>query len=136
MCAMRQGFTQRRMMNANARKWVEALRSGRYKQGRNRLRTEYGYCCLGVACEVYRRETGGGIWEEGTLDFHIFDGTGRRVVEKVVLPDAVSKWLGLVDRAGFFEGGALTNLNDSGTPFDGIANVIESEPPMLFVKEV
>jgi hypothetical protein len=34
-------------------KWVAALRSGNYKQGRYVLRDESGfYCCLGVLCEV------------------------------------------------------------------------------------
>ena len=37
--------------------WVEALRSGKYHQGQERLRTRYTdqsrfYCCLGVLCEV------------------------------------------------------------------------------------
>lgn len=40
-------------------KWVEALRSGRYKQGRLQLRTDDDcYCCLGVLCEV----SGKGQW--------------------------------------------------------------------------
>jgi hypothetical protein len=35
------------------RKWVEALRSGKYQQGTCRLRTrENGYCCLGVLAKV------------------------------------------------------------------------------------
>ena len=35
------------------KKWVAALRSGKYKQGQNALMTEEGtYCCLGVACRV------------------------------------------------------------------------------------
>lgn len=34
-------------------KWVVALRSGTYKQGRGRLRNANGeYCCLGVLCEI------------------------------------------------------------------------------------
>lgn len=33
-------------------KWVAALRSGEYKQGRMSLRNRDGYCCLGVACLV------------------------------------------------------------------------------------
>ena len=33
-------------------KWIEALRSGKYAQGKGALQTEDGYCCLGVACEV------------------------------------------------------------------------------------
>lgn len=35
------------------RKWVEALRSGKYKQGRGQLKdTQDQYCCLGVACII------------------------------------------------------------------------------------
>ena len=33
-------------------KWVEALRSGKYKQATNRLKSNKGYCCLGVAKEI------------------------------------------------------------------------------------
>ena len=34
--------------------WVEALRSGKYKQGRRALYKPYteAYCCLGVLCKV------------------------------------------------------------------------------------
>lgn len=34
------------------RKWVAALRSGKYKQGKNRLKTKHGFCCLGVLRDV------------------------------------------------------------------------------------
>ena len=36
------------------KKWVKALRSGKYKQGRCRLYNPEtdSYCCLGVACRV------------------------------------------------------------------------------------
>jgi hypothetical protein len=38
-------------------KWIEALRSGKYKQGREALKRDegdgsYSYCCLGVWAEV------------------------------------------------------------------------------------
>jgi hypothetical protein len=33
-------------------KWLEALRSGKYKQGRGQLVLGDAYCCLGVLCEV------------------------------------------------------------------------------------
>lgn len=35
-------------------KWVEALRSGRYKQGKGQLKngTNNSFCCLGVFCEI------------------------------------------------------------------------------------
>lgn len=33
-------------------RWVEALRSGRYRQTTRHLKDETGHCCLGVLCEV------------------------------------------------------------------------------------
>ncbi len=33
-------------------KWLDALRSGKYKQGTQYLNSSSGYCCLGVLCEV------------------------------------------------------------------------------------
>lgn len=37
-------------------KWVEALRSGKYRQSKNFLKHRFGgttsFCCLGVACEI------------------------------------------------------------------------------------
>lgn len=44
------------MLNENAKKWVQALRSGEYKQGKDALRDNDKFCCLGVACEVYKKE--------------------------------------------------------------------------------
>jgi hypothetical protein len=32
--------------------WLKALRSGKYKQAKNSLQNAYGYCCLGVACDI------------------------------------------------------------------------------------
>ena len=36
------------------KKWLQALRSGKYKQAQGRLESPKGgeYCCLGVACKV------------------------------------------------------------------------------------
>ena len=33
--------------------WLEALRSGKYKQTKNTLRTPEGFCCLGVLCDIH-----------------------------------------------------------------------------------
>ena len=32
--------------------WIAALRSGKYKQCKGKLKVGDSYCCLGVACEV------------------------------------------------------------------------------------
>ena len=41
------------------KKWLDALRSGEYTQGRGRLRYANQYCCLGVLCDVVGYE-----WKE------------------------------------------------------------------------
>lgn len=33
-------------------KWIDALRGGSYKQIRGSLHDGYGYCCLGVLCDL------------------------------------------------------------------------------------
>lgn len=51
-------------------KWLEALRSGKYKQGRWALRTKSDdFCCLGVLCDV----SGVSEWEENGLCYS-YDG--------------------------------------------------------------
>ena len=37
-------------------KWIDALRSGKYEQGSEKLRSVSGYCCLGVLCDLYAQE--------------------------------------------------------------------------------
>ncbi len=46
-------------MNKRIKKlWLMALRSGKYKQGRKTLKLGDNYCCLGVLCDLYIKETG------------------------------------------------------------------------------
>lgn len=35
------------------KKWLNALRSGKYKQTKRSLQNDKGFCCLGVACDVF-----------------------------------------------------------------------------------
>jgi len=123
-------------MNDNAEKWIAALRSGKFKQTRGFLRREDKFCCLGVACEVYRRETGLGEWSENkaaSVPFcQAFLGQGT------VLPSEVKEWLGLALSFGQFENAgsedALIDINDAGESFEVIADIIESEPRGLFTE--
>ena len=39
-------------MNKYLIEWLEALRSGKYKQGRRFLRNNGEFCCLGVLCDI------------------------------------------------------------------------------------
>lgn len=52
-------------------KWIAALRSGEYRQGRHALRKADGsYCCLGVLCEVAGVKLDvAGEFPEGAADY-------------------------------------------------------------------
>ena len=118
-------------MNDNARKLVEALRSGEFTQGQKRLRRDDAFCCLGVACSVYTEETGHGRWHanSATGTYLFISDDGESVTS---LPFAVKEWLGFSGHGGEFSTGSLMGLNDVGRTFAEIADVIESEPEGLF----
>ena len=119
-------------MNENARAWVAALRSGEYEQGKGALHpTKNTYCCLGVACELYRQAKGG-KWQPDGDGFTFQDNTK-------VLPPRVRVWLGLSFSTGSYPMGivfeSLAAQNDGGSTFSEIADVIESEPAGLFSEQ-
>ena len=112
-------------MNKNAKAWVKALRSGKYKQGRGALRTGDMYCCLGVACELAGAKT------EKPNDLTVpygYDGIF------FTLPVSVQEWLGVKTGTGVYgkEEYDLSSDNDGGKTFEEIADIIESEPEGLF----
>lgn len=51
-------MTTKKMNQRVLRLWTEALRSGNYKQGQQRLRADDTYCCLGVLADVYCKDVG------------------------------------------------------------------------------
>lgn len=122
--------------------WTEALRSGDYQQTQGRLRvvsrTAYapvGFCCLGVACDLYSRHAGDGRWNEA--HFVLGDDTDNGYV--TLLPEEVRAWLGLRTDNGEWpipgdepKTKALTSTNDGGATFEEIAEIIESRPKGLF----
>lgn len=115
--------------------WVEALRSGEYSQNRGSLRKGDRFCCLGVANDVYRRETGEGIWDAPdslfSCGFHVgteASGVGlhRQVVEWLGLP-----WPQTLGRDG--EESQYMGMNDGEEKsFLEIAGAIELNHPELF----
>jgi hypothetical protein len=106
------------------RRWVEALRSGKYKQGKNRLNGKDGFCCLGVLCDL-AVEDGVGSWHDyGDEGNKYFDDLGR--IEATLLPLAVQQWSGLWSETGDIgRGRSLSRLNDDGVSFRRIARKIE-----------
>lgn len=122
-------------LNKNAKAWVAALRSGKYKRGEGSLRpSEDTYCCLGVACDLYSKamlkENKRSTWRWN--DVHFF-GPKR---QESILPRQVTEWLGLNSCSGFTANDEeLADLNDAGKSFKWIAKFIESEPEGLFRKK-
>lgn len=89
------------------KKWVAALRGGEYKQTRQRLQDDKGYCCLGVACELFIPP--GKRWIERDTKFFLGDGPR----DQEWAPD----WLKEIN--GDFRrktGASLIALNDDGAP--------------------
>ncbi len=122
------------MPNAeNIGKLTAALRSGEFPQDTGLLRTPEGWCCLGVACEVYRRETGQGRWEECSVGFKFVLDSGDSRVE---LLRAVADWYGFRDcsvsnpilyrEAPGESGRSAAGINDSGQySFEVIADLFD-----------
>jgi hypothetical protein len=145
------------MLNDNAKAWVAALRSGKYKQAVGVLTEEadgeiVGHCCLGVACEL---AVEAGVVKRFERKEHYYRdvvyGPNEHQVERTVLPPLVAAWLGLREANASFpprdlaadadmtaetpvdRTEALTSMNDAQRSFEEIADVIEQEPPGLFV---
>ena len=121
-------------MKADVKKrWVEALRSGRYRQAPGKLTDGKGHCCLGVLCDLARRE---GVikWQVGQFNDWRAIAPGDEYGEASVLPPAVQKWAGLDDNnpiiamtpTDFPAGITAANANDGlGWNFEKIADAIE-----------
>lgn len=85
------------------RKWVKALRSGRYEQGAGALHDGKRYCCLGVLGKISGQLRPEGSWGDVWC-----------------MPPSSAQGL-LPDKA--FVG--LADMNDAHVPFDVIAGFIE-----------
>jgi hypothetical protein len=132
------------------KKWVNALRSGKYRKGRNRLCSirkngNKNWCCLGVLCDLYIAENPGAL--EPTIQF---DGWTRKDVvayddgfslsTMTTLPNKVAQWAGIAFKNGqfinqrTFQNTCLAELNDctkSKRSFKRIADIIEKNWSIL-----
>lgn len=113
-----------------ADKWVAALRSGEYKQGKFALNSNNSFCCLGVLCELAKKE---GIVnsehvKQNSDYMSYFDPRHDQDRHSGLLPRVVSKWADIKTSAGYVYPVArsLLELNDGGQTFEYIADVIEN----------
>lgn len=97
------------------KKWVAVLRSGQYKQTMGALKTDKGYCCLGVLCEV------AGLLPHKQLNYTwTFEGCTN------YLPWSVVTKAGFDSENATFNNISLAQLNDDGQSFEYIADFIEA----------
>lgn len=105
-----------------ADKLVEALRSGKYEQGKGQLKKDNKFCCLGVLCDISKKSE----W-----DYNSASKATEYDDEEGLPPDNVIKWAGLNSRNGMLSSLdiSLVALNDGNiTPpltFDEIADIIQ-----------
>jgi len=101
----------------NRKKWIAALRSGEYDQGRAYLCKDGKYCCLGVAAHTL-----------GIKVTKEFDGIVWFDESEATAPKSLQEMLGLWGDNGLSSDGmySLTELNDNGTPFYRIADKLEA----------
>jgi len=103
------------------RKWVKALRSGKYKQTTSTLKGHalddagnfagVGYCCLGVACKLKAKEAG----NKTSMYKYSEDRSSKGA-------QLAGRWL-LPNNDQF----KLAKLNDEGKSFSEIADYIEKK---------
>lgn len=106
--------------------WIAALESGKYKQAQESLRVnlkpnnkrpEYGFCCLGVLCDLAAKD-GGERWK--VADWH----SGSYLGEEGELPIVIQEFMGMSDT----DCNNLVTLNDTqGASFVRIAEYIRME---------
>lgn len=130
-------------MNAEIKaQWTAALRSGEYEQGCGLLRRGSEYCCLGVLCDLAvkagiipkperRSALGDTRYGAEANDLHLpaevmaWAGVGQDnpKVDADSLPAGIT-WANDLDDNG---APSLSNLNDGGTPFAVIADIIDQQ---------
>lgn len=122
---------------ANRKKFVEALRSGKYIQGKDVLRSDdKTFSVLGVAVDIAIKEGAAPDWKwSARFNCYICDGAS------FLLPQKVRKWLGFKGRYGRYTMNedimfTLGEDNDYGVPFEELADIIESEPKDLIGKDI
>jgi hypothetical protein len=126
-------------------KWLAALRSGEYKQARGYLKTEFGYCCLGVLCDVSGlgefTPVPGGVFKFEAPSFESCEGSPSTTAQHALEIDAYKLVDPALVRAAYAkhdrevpesidwcirDGMNVMGLNDNGVPFDIIADIVEA----------
>ena len=124
---------EKQNLGPRQREWIEALRSGKYEQGRMYLNLGGKFCCLGVACDISKEalqlNVGVSKLRNGKEVNSYNDINGS-------LSSEVIKYFSFVMKEE--EGlNRLTYMNDSvGKTFEQIADIVEENPEHYFTEAV
>jgi hypothetical protein len=117
-----------KLPEAFKQQWLAALRSGNYSQTKDALRDDRGFCCLGVACDIYNpaqwsepHEAGSRAAASGDYGFPGFDDIPLEVLTVLRQLEYIED--GTPMGNSFMR--LLSVLNDDGKSFAEIADWIE-----------
>lgn len=104
-------------------KWVNALRSGKYKRGKGKLRKVVcgveRHCCLGVLCDISPEASKKWSFDEASKKYEFICADNDTESESI--PARVMNWAGMES-----DHRHLAAINDSGKyNFNQIADIIE-----------
>lgn len=111
--------------------WVEALESGKYPQGKSKLRTiDNEFCCLGVACDLFGPKPE--VVQTTIGNIYAYDGQYN------YLPASLQEKLKFHTQDGknIATNTHLTYLNDDGKTFVEIAQMVRANPSHFFREPV
>jgi uncharacterized protein YchJ len=131
-----------------ADKWVKALTSNEYKQGKNVLchqgaNKQYKYCCLGVLCDLYNKDPNIAKSPKKQLEVTKVKWqvlANRKPADVTCynhhmedLPEEVRNWAGLRTSSAEIKNreatslgfASLAEMNDTGSSFEEISKVIK-----------
>lgn len=135
------------MMNPDIKaQWLTALRSGQYVQGRGMLRQtsadgQVQHCCLGVLCDLYiQAHPDKAHWHPGLQPSTMPGREGSKASyfiaefdeQRSLLPYHVYSWAGIQGTNIFVHqhNRSISALNDRGTSFAAIADILEHHPEL------
>ena len=117
----------------NQQTWIKALRSGGFAQTTGCLHDNAGFCCLGVAAATFKPDD---IEVTFGYDYDYANAEGRRFYDDAHsdAPEYVMDALELRGSEGETLDGepSLASMNDTGMPFDEIADLVEANPANFF----
>lgn len=123
-------------LSKSQKKWIKALRSGKYKKGTGNLHMKHDnqedtYCCLGVACDIFKDELNIEAVIKGR--FVAYDG------EDAGLTRIIRNHLNLLSTLGdSLNLRSLADINDGiyrkDTDFTNMADHIEKYAEEYFIK--